>query len=307
MYGVEDPQELVGRKFSDFVAADRSARLAEAFDSAVQVGHTPEIDQWTDDAGRWKPDFHRGQAQHGHQEWSDCGYPGVVRDVTERKQTEEEIKTSNDELSMLFELSHALAEANTLQDILELVNRHAVESIHITFARIALMENEIFSTRAAYPIRFLVHGLGIGERNPAAALPTSRRVLEQNEPVVLRADDQGIRDEEKKILLLDFAQSVCLIPLRISDSSSTAVQLMGLLMLGEVRSESREPFTSKKLRLAQTIGDSATIAIRRMLLREKTERHMQQLTALSTIDRAISSTFDLQLSLGVLLQQVSSN
>jgi GAF domain-containing protein len=52
--------------------------------------------------------------------------------------------------------------------------------------------------------------------------------------------------------------------------------LMGLLMLGEARNEGREPFTPEKIRLAQTIGDSAAIAIRRMLLREQTERRLQQ-------------------------------
>jgi HD-GYP domain-containing protein (c-di-GMP phosphodiesterase class II) len=124
--------------------------------------------------------------------------------------------------------------------------------------------------------------------------------------MILRASDPGISDEEKKALLLDFAQSVCLIPLRISDSSRISENLMGVLMLGEARSESREPFTSGKLRLAQTIADSAAIAIRRMLLREQTERRLQQLTALSSIDRAISATFDLHISLGVLLQQVST-
>jgi PAS domain S-box-containing protein len=232
-------------------------------------------------------------------------YTAIVRDVTARKQSEKEIKISNDELSMLFELSHSLAETDSLENILELVNRHAVESIHITFARIALLEAEKFSIRAAYPIRFIKHDLGIGECSQLADLPYSKRVLEQNEPTILRASDPGIRNEEKKALLLDFAQSVCLVPLRISDSASTTGKLMGLLMLGEVRSESREPFTLRKLRLAQTIGDSAAIAIRRMLLREQTERRLQQLTALSNIDRAISSTFDLELSLGMLLQQVS--
>ena len=73
------------------------------------------------------------------------------RDVTERKQAEEEIKISNDELSMLFELSHSLAEADNLEDILDLVNRHAVESIHTTFARIALLEDGNYIMRAAYP------------------------------------------------------------------------------------------------------------------------------------------------------------
>ncbi len=80
-----------------------------------------------------------------------------------------------------------------------------------------------------------------------------------------------------------------------------AVKLMGLLMLGEARSEGREPFTPEKIRLAQTIGDSAAIAIRRMLLREQTERRLQQLIGLSEIDQAIISSSDMVVSLGTLL------
>jgi GAF domain-containing protein len=75
-------------------------------------------------------------------------------------------------------------------------------------------------------------------------------------------------------------------------------------MLGETRNEAREPFTPEKMRLARTIGDSAAIAIRRMLLREQTERNLQQLIALSKIDLAIISSSDMVFSLGVLLLQV---
>jgi putative nucleotidyltransferase with HDIG domain len=57
------------------------------------------------------------------------------------------------------------------------------------------------------------------------------------------------------------------------------------------------------MRLAQTIGDLAAIAIRRMLLREQTERHLQQLVALSEIDLAIISSSDMVFNLGVLLLQ----
>jgi len=57
------------------------------------------------------------------------------------------------------------------------------------------------------------------------------------------------------------------------------------------------------MRLAHTIGDSAAIAIRRMLLREQTERRLQQIIALSEIDRAILSSSDLNVSLDVLLLQ----
>jgi PAS domain S-box-containing protein/putative nucleotidyltransferase with HDIG domain len=222
-------------------------------------------------------------------------------DITARKQAEEQIKSSNDELSMLFTLSHSLAEADNLDDILGLVNRHAVESIHTTFARIALLEGENYIIRSAYPIRVLDHDLKIGERNPVTSFLYSQLIMEQNEPMILRASDPGISNEEKKVLLLDFAQSLCLVPLRISDSSPMSEKIIGLLMLGEARNEGREPFTAEKMRLAQTIGDSAAIAIRRMLLREQTERNLQQLIALSKIDLAIISSSDMVFSLGVLL------
>ena len=226
-----------------------------------------------------------------------------ARNITAHKQAEEKIKISNAELSMLFQLSHSLAEADTLEDILNLVNRHAVESVHTTFARIAFVEGENYIMQAAYPLRPLDHDLGVGKRCKVASLPYSQRILEKNEAMVLRADDPDISAEEKKFLLLNFAQSLCLIPLRMNDSSQSSERLLGLLMLGEARNEGREPFTSEKIRLAQTIGDSAAIAIRRMLLREQTERNLQQLLSLSKIDLAIISSSDMKFSLGVLLLQ----
>jgi putative nucleotidyltransferase with HDIG domain len=80
-----------------------------------------------------------------------------------------------------------------------------------------------------------------------------------------------------------------------------SVNLLGMLMLSEVRNEGREPFTPEKIRLAQSIGDSAAIAIRRMLLREQTERRLQQLIALSEIDLAILSSSDMVVSLEIVL------
>jgi len=232
----------------------------------------------------------------------EAGYVNLYgRDITAHKRAEEAIKVSNAELSMLFELSHSLAEADSLKAVLDAVNRHAVESVHTTYARIALLEDGRFVMRAAYPVRVLDHDLGIGEGYPVRSLPHIERTLEQNEPIILRASDPGINDEEKEALLLDFAQLLCLIPLRSSDSSPTPENLLGFLMLGEARNEQREPFTPEKIRLAQSIGDSAASAIRRMLLSEQTGRRLQQSIALSEIDLAIMSTSDMVLSLQVLL------
>jgi len=303
IYGVENPHALVDRKFSDFLALEPPAGLDKAYRGAMQTGNTPEVIN----GQIVRPDGTRAFIEIKptmiYEGGRVAGTRGVMRDVTQRKQAEEQIKNSNEELSMLFELSHSLAGADSLDEILDLVNRHAVESIHATFARIALLEGDNYILRAAYPIRNLGHDLGIGDRNPVASLPHAQRVLEQKEPIILLADDSGISADEKKALQLDFAQSLCIIPLRINDSSPDCLKILGMLMVGETRNVGREPFTPNKLRLAQSIGDSAAIAIRRMLLREQTERRLRQIIALSEIDQTILSSSDMDVSLEVLLAQ----
>ena len=185
----------------------------------------------------------------------------IVRDISERKQAEMEIRTRTNELLTLYDLSRALADANDLDNILELVNRQSVESIHATFARIALLEGEYLITRSAYPIRILDYDLLINSEQPLADMPFCQSVLEQDQPVILRASSQEVESEERTLLLLDFAQTLCLIPLRIHGTTSNSSGILGLLMLGESRKEEREPFTPEKLRLARSIGDQAAIAI----------------------------------------------
>lgn len=182
-------------------------------------------------------------------------------DITERRLAEEEIRTRRDELSALYELSRALAEANDLDTVLDLVSRQAVESVHTTFARIALLEGDQLVTRSAYQIRALEHNLFVGNRNSITALPRCLQALDQDEPVMLRASDPGVSEAERAALLLDFTQSVFVIPLKARDFEANSSRSLGLLILGEARSEKREPFTPEKLRLARSIGDQAATAI----------------------------------------------
>ena len=179
---------------------------------------------------------------------------GMARDITERKQAEEELST-------LYELSRALAEANELDQVLDLVNRRTVESVRTTFSRIALLEGDEFVTRSAYPIRVLDHELFVGSRNLISAMPYCQRVVQQNEPVILHSSNAEVSNEESAALLLDFAQTLCLIPLRVHDFALHSSRILGLLMVGESRKDEREPFTAEKMRLTRSIGDQAAIAI----------------------------------------------
>jgi PAS domain S-box-containing protein len=233
------------------------------------------------------------------------GFLSLQRDITQRKQREEEIRSRTDELATLYQLSRALSDANDLESVFELVNRHAVESVHTTFACIALLEDGELVTRAVYPVRSLEYDLNVGGRQPITALPTCQRVLEQNEPVILQAGSPEVGSAERAALLLDIAQSVCLVPLRVGDPSQDLNQALGLLILGEARNGRREPFTPEKVHLARSIGDQAAAAIRRLLLREQAGRRLKQLASLSEIDRTIASILDLRISLQMILKHVS--
>jgi PAS domain S-box-containing protein len=190
----------------------------------------------------------------------------IVRDISERKRAEAEIRTRTNELSTLYDLSRALANANDLDKVLGLVNRHTVENIRITFACIALLEDGNLATRSVYPIRVLDHDLLINSTRPITAMPFCQSVLEQDQPVILRSSEQSISGEERDHLPLDFAQTLCLIPLRIHDFASNSSRMLGLLMVGESRKEEREPFTPAKIRLVRSIGDQAAIAINNVRL-----------------------------------------
>jgi PAS domain S-box-containing protein/putative nucleotidyltransferase with HDIG domain len=228
----------------------------------------------------------------------------LANDITERKQSEEEIQTRTSELATLYKLSRDLAEAEDLPQILELVVSPAAETVHATFARIALWEGAKLVIRAAYSIRAVDYDLLDDCNFPVTSLPHCQRIMSQHDPVILRGNDPQMSKEERAALLLDNAQTICLIPLRSGDHQSKLNHSLGLLMLSETRSEPREAFTPAKIKLAQSIADQTAVAIRRMLLQEQTERRLQHLSALREIDKAISSSFGLHLSMSTLLTQV---
>jgi PAS domain S-box-containing protein len=66
-----------------------------------------------------------------------------------------------------------------------------------------------------------------------------------------------------------------------------------------------EPFTDDEVNLLIAIGDLAASAIHQAGLHEQTERRLQRLTALRTIDEAISASLDLRITLNVFLRQVT--
>jgi transcriptional regulator with GAF, ATPase, and Fis domain len=233
-------------------------------------------------------------------------YIASLRDVTERKRMEEALRDSyaeeqrhRAELAALYDLSRSLAETDDLNAILERVVRDTVQILHITFARLALLEGEALVIRAAYPIRVLERDLQVGQKESLEKHPFCQQTLAENIPIVLPADDTRLSAVERGCFLLDVAQSVCLVPLCTGNTA------LGLLLLGEERRVEREPFNADKVRMARSIGDQAGGAIQRALLHAQTEKLLQQLEAIHQIDRTISSSTDLRPTLSILVDQAA--
>ena len=163
---------------------------------------------------------------------------------------------------------------------------------------LCLAENGAFVCRAAHPVRALGYDLGVGRPEPQALWPLYRRVLAQTKPSVLPSDDPNLTEEERQALLLDRAQSLSLLPLRVGGEA------IGLLVAGEAHQVERESFSTSKLSLLTAIAEQAASAIHRAMLHHQTERRIRWLTALRHIDLAITSSLDPRVVLNVLLDQV---
>ncbi len=139
----------------------------------------------------------------------------IVRDITDRKKAAEEIRVRTQEIETLYELTHALADANDLVQVLSIITKFAVENTHRTFARIALLDGNDLVMRAAYPIRQLEYPLTIGDRKPVSLLPFCQRILQTDEPVIIHKGDPGIGREESASLLLDYIQTLYVTTLQV--------------------------------------------------------------------------------------------
>ncbi len=215
--------------------------------------------------------------------------PGVeaivvnYRDITERKQ-------HHDELEAIVQVSAALRAAPSraemppviLEQLLRLLNADAAALVSLdTATGGALLE---LAGGQWAPLT--------GERLPAGQ-GVSGYVIATSQP--FRSQDLGtelrLAPAER---LGDLRAGVC-VPL-IADR-----QTIGALWLAR-----RGEITDADVRVLTAIGDITATALQRASLHEQTELRLRRLAALRAIDIAITSSFDMRLTLGVVLEHVQA-
>ncbi len=176
-------------------------------------------------------------------------------------------QSRREELDTLYNLTRMLVATEDVDSILQSTVHHIVQSVHVTFARILIFDEPgNLHCKAIYPVRELDFELGLGRIEPDAALPYYWAALQERRSIILSRNDPSISDEARAALMMENASNLCLCPLFVNDRAN------GLIVLGEARRESREPFDEDKLRLINAIADQTASALQRAYLHEQMEK-----------------------------------
>ena len=228
----------------------------------------------------------------------DVGYVNVYgRDITKLKKAEKalvrqtkELHRRNEELARLYRASGSLISGASLntqeqaQKIVEVVQQEFGQdncSLFITQRDSNVLVRQTTAGPYADQVRnakLTLDGDGVVARAMRAGEPI-------NVPNVY-ADPHYIPNWEA-------AQSELAIPLKIGSNVIGAI---------DVQSQKPNAFSPDDERLMTIFAERAALGLEHSRLNTQTEARIQQLMALRTIDMAISGSFDINLTLGVLLR-----
>jgi len=268
----------------------------------------------------------RWMLNKGNAQFDESGQPvrliGVNLDITSRKQAEDEIRQRNEDLSLINTLNHAANRSEDIEAITEIFTREVRKVFKYQDAALYLLSPdkkhlEMLSNTVAESITERIEKL-LGLAIPKISIPihaTSRihEFLSNPEGTIL--DDSGsiqqwmgefvetpylpnlIRPTARKlipqVLKMLKIQSMLNIPLI---SSGQAIGLIELSSQGQI--------TQEELKRLRTICQQITAIILRKQAELKVQTQINRITALSRIDRAISASLDMRMSLDVLLNEV---
>ena len=225
---------------------------------------------------------------------------GILTDITERKQAEqalasqaEELRRRNEELARLYRASGSLISGAALN--LQELGGKIVEVVQQEFgqANCSLIivrkdSNELARLAIAGAYADEVKDKELTLNGPGLVSQAIRTGKTFNVP--------DVRSAPEYVPNWAAAQSELTIPLKLGNDVIGAI---------DVQSAAAGAFNADDERLMSIFAERAALVLEHSRLNTQTEVRIQQLVALRTVDMAISGSFDIALTLGVLLDQVT--
>jgi PAS domain S-box-containing protein/putative nucleotidyltransferase with HDIG domain len=292
-------QELISRPFAEFIYPVDRDKVMERYLNRIKG-----------ESSQPKYAF-RFVAGNGSIRWVEIsgvlidweGKPATLNflnDITERKQAEaalarqtEELRQRNEELARLYRASGSLlsGSASGIQELGQAILGVVQQEFGQANCSLLLVHkgsNELQRLAVAGPYAgevknkvLALDGTGLAPR----AIRTGTTLNVGN----VRAMPNYLPNWEA-------AQSELTVPLKIGSEVIGAI---------DIQSAQPDAFNANDERLMATFAERAALALAHSRLNEQTKARVQQLAALRTIDMAISSSFDINLTLGILLTQLS--
>jgi putative nucleotidyltransferase with HDIG domain len=216
----------------------------------------------------------------------------LTEDVAQRQQAQEELQRRLANFEAVDQLSTAMRESQNLDQLLPIVLDNTLEILHATMGSLWLYDEARDELRTAVT-------RGYGEAAPPPPEKPGEGiagyVFVTRQPYLENNLHESLRLPETKRRQISPGMSAAAIPIRAGD------QVIGALSISTFLPHELTP---NEIHLLTTLSEIAGNTIQRTMFHEQTERRLRHLIALSEIDRAISASFDLRLSLGTLLDQV---
>jgi PAS domain S-box-containing protein/putative nucleotidyltransferase with HDIG domain len=281
LMGAEKPEDLIGKQVMDFVHQDyRQAVLERIRISQIEGKSLPPLEEklFRLDGKLIEVEVTGTPLIFEDKPASQL----ILRDITDRKQHERELEA-------VASVSSKLRTANNLHEMLPIVIDEALASMEASEGTITLVEERTGD-------HLIVIGRGarevaVGQKIIKGEGLTSE-VVASGKPYINNHFRTKPEPKTVKLSNLEPTESVAIVPITAEN------QVIGTLAIGR-----EEPINEHDLRVLHAICDIGGSALHRAELFEGTQRRLRRLRSLREIDTAIASSFDLGLTLDVVVTQ----
>lgn len=221
---------------------------------------------------------------------------GIVRDVTERKKMEGEIRRQAARADALLRTAARLNAQLDLDHVLKVVCEETRAALEVPVAAVMLLDDK-------RDVLYLAAGSGLPPEFAERMRPLPRALhdgyLGQMGPVVVIPDLGAIPDLPFSDLCRDYDLRTCA---GVSmQREGTPVGVLAVATVGEVRR-----FAADELALLQGLADQAAQALVNARLFSETRRRLKLVQALRNIDMAIAGSLDLRVTFSVALDEITA-